>query len=325
MLTAGKILKKERENKNYSLEDISSAIKIQKKYLEALENDEYSKFPSSVYAKGFLQNYAKFLGVNSNRVLALYRRSMGEDPEQIVNSSEKKIKQPKIVLTPGLIVVSIVVVLVLVTFGYLFYQFYNFRKPPKLDVTSPEGNITVEEQQLKIEGGTEPDIFLTVNDEPVRVDENGNFKVDITLSPGTNTIIIKAQHPDNVNREAVVTRNIEYVPPENSEEQGNDEISETEEEEEETEPTVMNLILTITNENAWIELEVDGTQELASIVTPGTTQEFVAKESFYLVTGKVSATQITVNGEQKTLTLGESGVASLECEINENNEIECQE
>ncbi len=82
MLTAGSILKSERLKKEYTLDDVSSATKINKKYLEYLEDDQFNKFPSSVYAKGFLQSYAKFLDLNVDRVIALYRRNIGEAPPQ---------------------------------------------------------------------------------------------------------------------------------------------------------------------------------------------------------------------------------------------------
>ncbi len=338
MLTAGQILQKERIRKNFTIKEIATATKIQKDYIEALENDDYDAFPSAVYAKGFLQNYAQFLGVNVSRVLALYRRSMGEPPKEEVKPTQKPIKKRQFRLTPGVIIVSVIAVLLLITFGYLIYQFYNFQKPPMLEVTNPAGNTTVTEEKFEVRGKTEPDMFVTVNDEAVKVDGNGEFDVEITLSEGTNTIIVKARHPDNIGQDAVVIRNVEYEP-EDAEETTDDtseEIEDTgegdvegaatesEPAEEDPQQTGLSFTISITLSNAWIEIFIDGQQELATIVEPNTTLDYTAQNSFIVTSGKVSTTKLTVNGEPQELFIGEGGVASVECELTDDNQVDCQ-
>ena len=57
--TIGNLLKERRQERNLTLKQISEATKIRSEYLEALEKGDYSVFPSEVYIKGFLKNYAK--------------------------------------------------------------------------------------------------------------------------------------------------------------------------------------------------------------------------------------------------------------------------
>ena len=52
MKTVGEMLKVARLGKNYSLADLEKTTKIRLKFLEAIENDDYSKLPSLSYAKG---------------------------------------------------------------------------------------------------------------------------------------------------------------------------------------------------------------------------------------------------------------------------------
>lgn len=69
----GKTLKQEREEKKLSLEDISSATKINIRILENLEAGEIEKLPSGLYARSFLKQYADFLGLDSTAMLEEYQ------------------------------------------------------------------------------------------------------------------------------------------------------------------------------------------------------------------------------------------------------------
>jgi cytoskeleton protein RodZ len=62
--SVGKKLNKARIAKKISIEDAARITRIRPERLVDLENDDYSNFPSITYTKGFLQIYAKFLGVD---------------------------------------------------------------------------------------------------------------------------------------------------------------------------------------------------------------------------------------------------------------------
>ncbi len=64
MPTMGEVLHEARYRLNVSLEEVEEYTKIRKKYLVALEEDNYSELPAPVYARGFLQMYAEYLGID---------------------------------------------------------------------------------------------------------------------------------------------------------------------------------------------------------------------------------------------------------------------
>jgi transcriptional regulator with XRE-family HTH domain len=70
--TAGSRLRSTRELKGLSLEDVVRVTRISKGYLSALEEDNYTRLPSDVYARGFLRIYAQFLGIEEQEILSLY-------------------------------------------------------------------------------------------------------------------------------------------------------------------------------------------------------------------------------------------------------------
>ncbi len=69
----GEILRQAREAKGLSLAQVEEATKIRSTYLQALEEGQYDLLPAAVYIKGFLKNYAQFLGLDPQELLSLYQ------------------------------------------------------------------------------------------------------------------------------------------------------------------------------------------------------------------------------------------------------------
>lgn len=101
----GDLLRREREKKNLTIVDVEKETSISKKYLEALEKGEYDKMPGDVYIKGFIRNYAKFVGMDGDELLREFASERGievppqpmklSQAEEIVKS-EATVKQPKV-------------------------------------------------------------------------------------------------------------------------------------------------------------------------------------------------------------------------------------
>lgn len=76
----GAVLYHERLKKELSLEDVSKTLCIRKSYLEAIEKGNYSELPPMPYSAGFVNGYAKFLGLNNTRVTQLFREEINAKP-----------------------------------------------------------------------------------------------------------------------------------------------------------------------------------------------------------------------------------------------------
>lgn len=72
----GHILREARETKGLTLAEVQEKTRISVKYLEALETGNYHQLPSSVHAKGFLRNYARFLGLDPQPLVDRYELSL---------------------------------------------------------------------------------------------------------------------------------------------------------------------------------------------------------------------------------------------------------
>ena len=73
MSAFGENLRREREMRGVSLEEISSATKISIRFLEAIEREDFSKLPGGIFSRSFIRSYARYLGLDEERVVAEYQ------------------------------------------------------------------------------------------------------------------------------------------------------------------------------------------------------------------------------------------------------------
>ena len=72
MPSFGETLKRERELRQISLREISEATKINLRYLEALERDDFRHLPGGVFNKGFVRAFAQFIGIDADAMVTAY-------------------------------------------------------------------------------------------------------------------------------------------------------------------------------------------------------------------------------------------------------------
>jgi cytoskeletal protein RodZ len=71
--TVGQYLRRERESRSVSLQELSKNTRINVTFLEALERDDFGALPRQEFIPGFLQGYARQLGLKAEEVLRRYR------------------------------------------------------------------------------------------------------------------------------------------------------------------------------------------------------------------------------------------------------------
>ena len=67
--SVGPYLKQTREAQGLSLDQVASLTRIQLKFLQAIEDEEFADLPEQVFARGFVRTYARSLGINEEDVL----------------------------------------------------------------------------------------------------------------------------------------------------------------------------------------------------------------------------------------------------------------
>lgn len=194
MRTVGQTLKEERERKFYTLEEIEKATKIRKELLEALEEGQYRKLPPLTFIQGFIKNYGKFLGLNTEKLLAIFRRefSEGKHPPRILETFSNPVDKRRLRITPTKVLVSLVLGLIIVFFVYLWFEYMFLVGEPFLEVIRPTDQSSTSVATLSVTGRTDPEAKVSINNQEIRVDLSGKFSQEIELADNINTITINA-------------------------------------------------------------------------------------------------------------------------------------
>lgn len=80
LATFGEELRREREIRGISLKEIADATKISKRFLEAIEKNDHKTLPAPVFTRGFVREYARYLGLNAEEMVDRYNHAaMGDE------------------------------------------------------------------------------------------------------------------------------------------------------------------------------------------------------------------------------------------------------
>jgi cytoskeleton protein RodZ len=92
--TFGERLKRERELREVSFDEVSKATRIAPRFLEALENEQWEKLPGGVFGRGFVRSIARYLGLSEENLLSEYDLARGESASPALQKAEERIPSP---------------------------------------------------------------------------------------------------------------------------------------------------------------------------------------------------------------------------------------
>lgn len=96
MSELGTLLVRSREARGLTLEDAERDTRISRRYLQALETEQFEAIPAPVYARGFLRSYSQYLGLDPQEMLALFPRDEEETntaQQSAHNGSNRPVRQ----------------------------------------------------------------------------------------------------------------------------------------------------------------------------------------------------------------------------------------
>jgi cytoskeleton protein RodZ len=133
----GERLKRERELREVTLEEITSATRIGPRFLEALENEEWEKLPGGVFNRGFVRSVARYLGLDEESFLAEYDLAHGPivhtTPQHNANHFSSR---PRWVPFVGLLALLIIFA-GMAAGGYYAWRYYLIHRSAKQSLLIP--------------------------------------------------------------------------------------------------------------------------------------------------------------------------------------------
>lgn len=204
MLTVGDLLYKYRNKQNITLDDAAKETRVSKRYLVAVERNDWSVFTSKVYITGILRTYSRYLNLDPDKVLAYFRRDYEKKEEVRFN---RRLPSLNFLPDTSKIVLGALTLIVFFFCIYFGYQFYLYLRPPAVAILAPQQNVFRNTEKITIIGSTQKESTIRIFNEDIYPDQNGMFQYEFPLQKGRNTIDI---HVTGANgKEAIVTQ--EYV------------------------------------------------------------------------------------------------------------------
>jgi len=212
MKTIGELLRLRREQLKLSIESVESKLRIRKRYLVALEQDDFSVFSSPNYIRGFIKNYSEYLDLDSAKVLAVFRRqyAANEAEELMPEGVHNPLDNPLFKITPQRAAIVSVLLILLVFFVYLFSQARGLFGAPTLELVDPAKDQVVNSRELELRGRVNPEAQLSLNGKGAEISADGEFAIKVELNEGVNEFVLEAVNKNG--KVSRIERNIRYQP-----------------------------------------------------------------------------------------------------------------
>jgi cytoskeleton protein RodZ len=282
----GDRLRREREMRGITLDEITESTKISRRHLEALEGEHFDQLPGGVFNKGFVRAYARFLGIDEDQAVADYSAASNEQPEAENKFPLEIHEQPNRELNPRsskFPLIFAVAALAGVLVGYGFWV-----------KSKPHNSVSIESTRPPANAATEP--------QPT--DTNPQSAISSTRDSTNDSVPAIKQAPAQV---AAASQ-----PGEQNSHSAPAESAET--------PAARNAfsVQIVAKEDSWVSIVADGKSVMERVLAADKHKNIKAGKSLILRTGNAGGIEVSFNGrplgalgnenEARTLTFNASGL-----------------
>jgi cytoskeleton protein RodZ len=267
MSELGERLREARESQGISMSQAAVETRILQRYLVALEDGDYQHLPGDVYARGFIRNYADYLGLPADELIELYRRDRGSsEPIRVVPATSS----PRIrgLALPSFFGVFFVV-LVLVGASYLVLSALN---------------IVGESAQPQV--ASQPTAAPTPRPLPTPAPVPTGSASDpvVAVAPTSASNAGDTGGPALPPAGAATSPTAAPTPASNA-------------------PIVAEVTIdAAADPGSWLDIRVDGQNVFRKVLGPGQTMQYQAQRDFYVRAGNAAVVSVVINGQKQCCT-----------------------
>jgi cytoskeletal protein RodZ len=263
-------LRKIRESLGMSLDEISRVTRIGTSALEAIEKGDFELLPEPVYARSFIESYARIIGIESEKVLSLYN---GYVEREKSFEGPKKPKRKSWVRSHVSIIIWCIVFLCVISFFAFTYLYKDYEGAPESakEQAIEKSEVRPDREEVPVTKGVEKEIAS---------------KIEITAlekAPDRDVALPEEEESDG---------EVAATIPESGQEVAPVEISE--------EPYLLEILAT---EWTWMKISADEGEPFEVLLKPGERIEREATDKFSLIVGNAKGVDITFDGK----SLGQLG------------------
>ncbi len=321
--TLGEVFRRTRLERGYQLDEVAKRTMIPVAFVEYLEKGKHEALPARVYVEGYVRKVADALNLNENAMVKIYKREVGIQ-ENLAKEHKKhektsRFKNPRFVVHPTLLRNVVVVLLIFAAVGYLWFQVSSLSKAPQISLIQPNSDTHINTDELLVLGNVSKGASVTINGQSVFVSESGDFKENLTLEEGANSIQVQAQ--SRLGKVTTITRqvyadvltNTKVATTKTSGSSGSTSTTNGVSNTPAGTPMVLGSETTssatvpvsqdvkvgvaIADTATWVQVSVDGKQAFSGTMLPGSSKSFTGKDNVTITSGKANKTLITFNGK----------------------------
>jgi cytoskeleton protein RodZ len=311
----GERLRREREMRGVSLDDIAEATKIGTRLLRALEEEHFELLPGGIFNKGFVRAYAKYLGLNEDEAVADYLEAAGEsvpDPRVIAEQNSSRIDRTSgdqgDSRPAGFPIIPVLILLVVIAAGIGGWHLYQERmrdrqaKREAVKVTTVEAPVSA--------ATSAPSAATTEVPQSTQPDTTGKkagTTSNASVPANSSSRAVPPATPDNLNSPASQAANStgnqltgaqpEGAAPNPPGAKGSASYS--------TAVTGQYFEVTVrAKDSAWVSIKSDGKYVVRGIIKPPDVKTIRANQQIVFFTGNAGAVDVSFNGQPVALTGG---------------------
>jgi cytoskeleton protein RodZ len=289
----GDRLRREREMRGITLDEITESTKISRRHLEALEGEHFGQLPGGVFNKGFVRAYARFLGLNEDQAVADYSAASNEQPVPEDKFPLEIHEQPDRDLNPRRSLLPLVFAVAALVGVLVGYAFWIKSKPHNTESTESA------RQSLPASSETEPKAKeaasapATTSPETAKTSEQPVAPVTRSATPEVASVA----KPTELRREAASDVSPDSPIP--------------------TKEKAF-FVQVKAKEDSWVSIVADGKSVMQRVLTADKHKKIKAGKTLVLRTGNAGGIEVSFNGrslgplgnenEPRTLTFNAAGL-----------------
>ena len=298
-MSAGEKIREKRKELDISIEQAQKDTKIRKKYLLAIENDDYSQIPGLVYVRAFIKNYSSYLGLDPEEVMEEFERwrhlegveTEGMSRKKRTHRSRRSRKSPLSYLSASPRILGAIII-ILVIFSIVAYNFASL--PGEAPGPENGNDVISEEVEEMVDTGDE------LEETEEAAEEEPDEEADVVI-PDLDDEEFEDLLAEDLTPVDPGTEEVDPLETETEEAENGDIAEETEEDPAEEDRTFR----VMASGESWVRVTVDGEVLYEAIMNDGDVEEFEPEENLILRTGNAAA--ITIEYDDQQRNMGGSG------------------
>lgn len=273
MAAFGENLRREREMRGVTLEEISLATKISVRFLQAIENEEFQALPGGIFTRSFIRTYARYLGLDDERVMAEYQlvgQPKAEEDLHKLAVGRPSAQRP----SSRAPLLALLVAAIMLGGGYLLFRYSRRVAEVPVRQTYPE--------PVAAAPAPAPGVTTSPSSSSSTPTPAAPPNPEGTAASGTSTAspTVNPPGPSPGPTESPSQTGGTATPPGQPAEKDS------------------GLLLQVAaTERAWVGIEADGKTVLQGVLKPNEVRTLKARESFDVTTGNAQGIILTLNGE----------------------------